>query len=431
MSRPQRSRGDDDVRDEAGPERDGRGDEVGRRRLEVDLADGHDHEGGGGDEERDLAEGALRAAVEHADVGERRAGGDDDEDRGEADQQAHACSAPLLRSWVECRSGGEVDLDAATAARQGWRGDHRHPGPVRVVQLGGLMPFVREWLSERWDAPQRATSATRRGRGRRGRRRCGGPARRRWTPCPTCGRRELRRRLRQRRRRPRRTPRHRRLQHPRRAHRRRGRPGGRARRRRACGASRPRTGSCGRGEWAAGREDAADPRRARRGIGILGLGRIGPRVAERLEAFGAEIGYHARTPSRRPAWTTTTAPRDLAVGSDVLVVAAAGGRRDRPAGRCRGARRAGAAWFPRQRRPRLGRGRGRPRRGARGGPLAGAGLDVFADEPHVPQALLRRDDVVLLPHLASGTVETRAAMVELVLENVEALLTRGHLVTPV
>ncbi len=65
------------------------------------------------------------------------------------------------------------------------------------------------------------------------------------------------------------------------------------------------------------------------------------------------------------------------------------------------------------------------------GRLAGAGLDVFADEPHVPQALLRRDDVVLLPHLASGTVETRAAMVELVLENVEAFLTRGRLVTPV
>jgi len=65
------------------------------------------------------------------------------------------------------------------------------------------------------------------------------------------------------------------------------------------------------------------------------------------------------------------------------------------------------------------------------GRLAGAGLDVFADEPHVPQALLRRDDVVLLPHLASGTVETRAAMVELVLENVQAFLTRGRLVTPV
>ena len=62
------------------------------------------------------------------------------------------------------------------------------------------------------------------------------------------------------------------------------------------------------------------------------------------------------------------------------------------------------------------------------GRLAGAGLDVFADEPHVPEALITRDDVVLLPHLASGTVETRSAMVDLVLANVDSFLAHGHLV---
>ena len=65
------------------------------------------------------------------------------------------------------------------------------------------------------------------------------------------------------------------------------------------------------------------------------------------------------------------------------------------------------------------------------GRLAGAGLDVFADEPHVPQALLRRDDVVLLPHLASGTVETRAAMADLVLDERRGVPDAGRLVTPV
>ena len=65
------------------------------------------------------------------------------------------------------------------------------------------------------------------------------------------------------------------------------------------------------------------------------------------------------------------------------------------------------------------------------GRLAGAGLDVFADEPHVPDALLAMDNVVLLPHVASGTVETRAAMEELTLRNLDRFLQTGELVTPV
>ena len=65
------------------------------------------------------------------------------------------------------------------------------------------------------------------------------------------------------------------------------------------------------------------------------------------------------------------------------------------------------------------------------GRIAGAGLDVFADEPRVPQALLGRDDVVLLPHVGSATVETRQAMTDLTLANVAAFLEQGRLVTPV
>lgn len=51
------------------------------------------------------------------------------------------------------------------------------------------------------------------------------------------------------------------------------------------------------------------------------------------------------------------------------------------------------------------------------GAIAGAGLDVFEDEPHVPAALLDRDDVVLQPHRGSATVQARAAMADLVLAN--------------
>ena len=65
------------------------------------------------------------------------------------------------------------------------------------------------------------------------------------------------------------------------------------------------------------------------------------------------------------------------------------------------------------------------------GRLGGAGLDVFADEPHVPAALLGRDDVTLLPHIGSGTVETRQAIADLALANVAQFLRDGTLVTPV
>jgi lactate dehydrogenase-like 2-hydroxyacid dehydrogenase len=66
-----------------------------------------------------------------------------------------------------------------------------------------------------------------------------------------------------------------------------------------------------------------------------------------------------------------------------------------------------------------------------GGRLAGAGLDVFVDEPNVPRALLTMDNVVVLPHVASGTVETRAAMEQLTLRNLDSYLNSGELVTPV
>jgi lactate dehydrogenase-like 2-hydroxyacid dehydrogenase len=65
------------------------------------------------------------------------------------------------------------------------------------------------------------------------------------------------------------------------------------------------------------------------------------------------------------------------------------------------------------------------------GRLGGAGLDVFADEPRVPPALMGMDNVVLLPHLGSATHETRAAMGRLVLDNLAAHFSRRPLLTPV
>ena len=186
-----------------------------------------------------------------------------------------------------------------------------------------------------------------------------------------------------------------------------------------------------RGEWAAGRTRPLARRVTGARVGILGMGRIGRAVAHRLEAFGADLSYHSRTPKTDVAHRYSPSPVDLAAGCDVLVVTVAGGPES-------------AALVDAAVLEALGP-RGFLVNVARGsvvdesalvdaleaGRLAGAGLDVFADEPHVPEALLRRDDVVLLPHLASGTVETRAAMADLVLANVETFLTQGRLVTPV
>jgi lactate dehydrogenase-like 2-hydroxyacid dehydrogenase len=185
-----------------------------------------------------------------------------------------------------------------------------------------------------------------------------------------------------------------------------------------------------RGEWAAGGRFplTRDVRGAT--VGILGLGRIGHAVAARLEVFGAVVAYHSRRP-KDVAWTYHDSPVALAAASDVLVVLTPGG--------------AGTAHLvdaevlealgPEGYLVNVARGSVVDEEALvaalEAGRIAGAGLDVFADEPHVPAALLERDDVVLLPHVGSATVQTREAMARLVLDNVAAFLDRGELVTPV
>jgi lactate dehydrogenase-like 2-hydroxyacid dehydrogenase len=65
------------------------------------------------------------------------------------------------------------------------------------------------------------------------------------------------------------------------------------------------------------------------------------------------------------------------------------------------------------------------------GRIRGAGLDVLADEPNVPDALRTLDNVVLAPHYASATVETRLAMGQLVVDNLRAHFDGRTLLTPV
>ncbi|MCQ4121586.1 2-hydroxyacid dehydrogenase [Rhodococcus tibetensis] len=166
-------------------------------------------------------------------------------------------------------------------------------------------------------------------------------------------------------------------------------------------------------------------------VGIVGLGRIGSAIANRLSGFGCSISYHNRREVPGSVYPYVDSVVKLAAGVDVLVVAAAGGKGteklvDRAALEALGPD-------------------GYLINVARGtvvdeealiellteGRLAGAGLDVFTDEPHTPEALLALDTVVLLPHVASGTVETRAAMEALTLRNLDDFLASGTLTTPV
>ncbi|WP_102142225.1 2-hydroxyacid dehydrogenase [Mycobacterium hubeiense] len=166
-------------------------------------------------------------------------------------------------------------------------------------------------------------------------------------------------------------------------------------------------------------------------VGILGLGRIGRAIAQRLTAFGCSISYHNRREIVDTPYVYAASPVELAGEVDVLIVAAAGGA---------GTRHliGGAvldALGPDGYLINVARGSVVDEEALvdalRAGRLAGAGLDVFADEPHVPAALLDMDNVVLLPHVASGTVQTRAAMEKLTLRNLDQFLATGELVTPV
>ena len=166
-------------------------------------------------------------------------------------------------------------------------------------------------------------------------------------------------------------------------------------------------------------------------LGIFGLGRIGRAIAERAEGFGMTISYHNRRPVEGARWSYVGSLEELARQSDILIIAASGGVATR--------NMVGRSVFDA-----LGS-EGILINVARGsvvdeaelvaalqdGRIGGAGLDVFVSEPSVPEALFALDNVVLQPHVASATVETRMAMGELVLSNLDAFFAGRPLPTAV
>ncbi len=157
-----------------------------------------------------------------------------------------------------------------------------------------------------------------------------------------------------------------------------------------------------------------------RTVGLVGMGRIGAAIARRLEAFGVPVVYHARQPRQEVPYTHYPNLINLARAVDVLIVIVPGGAATRnminaevlealgPEGILINVARGSVVDEPalvealKKRK------------------IMAAGLDVFANEPEVPAELLTMENVVLLPHVGSGSLFTREKMDQLVVDNILA-----------
>jgi len=180
------------------------------------------------------------------------------------------------------------------------------------------------------------------------------------------------------------------------------------------------------GHWAAGeRLPHGHSLRSKR-LGIVGMGAIGYEIACRGEAFGMQVGYYNRRAKENAPWAYYCDLHELARASDVLVVAiaatvetekmisasvlAALGSDGFLVNIARGAVIDESALIEALRDTRI----------------AGAGLDVFYNEPDINPAFLTLSNVVLAPHQGSATVETRLAMGQNVIDNICAFLSAGR-----
>ena len=155
-------------------------------------------------------------------------------------------------------------------------------------------------------------------------------------------------------------------------------------------------------------------------LGIVGLGRIGRTIARRASGFDMDVRYHSRRPVEAVAWQHEPQLLELARWADFLVVITAGGAQTRHlidatvldalgtkgylVNVSRGTVIDEKALVQALQEKRIG----------------GAALDVFEREPQVPPELFTLDNVVLVPHIASATVQTREAMAQRVVDNLDA-----------
>lgn len=166
-------------------------------------------------------------------------------------------------------------------------------------------------------------------------------------------------------------------------------------------------------------------------LGIVGLGRIGQAIADRAQAFGMSIAYTARHQKPDLSYRYYASAQALAAEVDFLVLITPGGAGTRKLVNAEVLKALGPKGYL------INVARGSVVdesalvEALQNGWIAGAGLDVFESEPEVPEALRQMDNVVLTPHMASGTWQTRQAMADLAAANLRAHFAGQPLLSPV
>ena len=185
------------------------------------------------------------------------------------------------------------------------------------------------------------------------------------------------------------------------------------------------------GQWAAAGPMPLARKMSGARLGLVGMGRIGQAIARRASAFGMDIAYTARSARPGVPYRYLPTATALAAESDFLVVITPGGAGTRKlidaevlaalgsdgilVNVARGSVVDEAALID----------------ALQQGVIAGAGLDVFENEPHVPARLLALPHVVLAPHIGSATGQTRQAMADLAAANLAAHFAGRPLLSPV
>jgi lactate dehydrogenase-like 2-hydroxyacid dehydrogenase len=185
------------------------------------------------------------------------------------------------------------------------------------------------------------------------------------------------------------------------------------------------------GKWPYGDYRLSRATLRNRVVGLVGMGRIGRAIARRLEAFGVPVVYHTRRPRPEVAYRHYPDLVEMARAVDVIIAIVPGGAATRnlidakvlealgPDGIlinvARGSVVDEAALIE----------------ALKQGKILAAGLDVFAKEPHVPEELIAMENVVLLPHVGSGSVFTREKMDQLMVDNILAWSEGKPPLTPV
>ena len=183
------------------------------------------------------------------------------------------------------------------------------------------------------------------------------------------------------------------------------------------------------GRWKAGAFPLATQATGKR-LGIVGLGKIGREVAHRAAGFRMDIRYFGRRRQADVPYGFVADLLELARWADILVLSCSGGPATRHLVSSAVLEALGRDGFL------INVARGSVVdetalvEALTAGRIAGAGLDVYAEEPNVPAALRDSDRVVLLPHIAASTHETRRAMEALVIANLDAFFTSGAVLTP-